>query len=72
MNLRRRHLDESQRDMAAARLATLKPGRPEENSQIHPITQERANTIPRLHRAKTVAWGLVNWGSGCGLWWAIQ
>jgi len=24
--------------------------------------QERANTIPRLHRAKTVAWGLVNWG----------
>src|SRR5439155_4306474 len=24
--------------------------------------QERANTIPRLHRAKTVACGLVKWG----------
>jgi len=42
MNLRRRHLDESQRGMVSARLATLKRGRPEENSQIHPISQERA------------------------------
>src|SRR5712691_10629292 len=24
--------------------------------------QERARTIPRLHRASTVAWGLVRWG----------
>src|SRR5712664_3079932 len=24
--------------------------------------QERARTIPRLHRASTVAWGLVKWG----------
>jgi hypothetical protein len=24
--------------------------------------QERANTIPRLHKAKTVACGLVKWG----------
>src|SRR5215813_6932089 len=24
--------------------------------------QERARTIPRLHKASTVAWGLVKWG----------
>src|SRR5262245_24175295 len=26
---------------------------------------ERASTIPRLHSAKTVAWGLLNWGKYC-------
>src|SRR2546423_918576 len=26
---------------------------------------ERASTMPKLHRAKTVAWGLRNWARGC-------
>ena len=26
---------------------------------------ERASTMPRLHRANTVAWGLLNWGKCC-------
>jgi hypothetical protein len=38
----RRQLDEPQRAMVAARLVTLKQGRPEENSHIHPMSQERA------------------------------
>src|SRR5262249_46963970 len=41
-NLRRRHLDESQRAMVAAKLANLQVGRPPENSPIGGISQDLA------------------------------
>jgi hypothetical protein len=42
LNLRRRHLDKSQRAMVAAKLATMGRGRPSKNSPIGKISQEQA------------------------------
>jgi ParB-like chromosome segregation protein Spo0J len=59
MNVRRRHLDESQRAMVAARLSNLQRGRPEKTPSIEGITQERAATLlnvglATVERAKKV------------------
>src|SRR5262249_37177203 len=42
MNVRRRHLDESQRAMIAARLANMPQGRPEKTPSIEGVSQETA------------------------------
>lgn len=33
--------------------------------------QERARTMPKDHRAKTVAWGLLRWGKAL-VTWSVQ
>jgi ParB-like chromosome segregation protein Spo0J len=45
MNLRRRHLDESQRAMVAAKVANLGEGRPKETSRIQPVSQASAAAL---------------------------
>jgi N6-adenosine-specific RNA methylase IME4 len=44
-NLQRRHLDESQRAMVAARVATLRRGRPEVNAEISVFSQGKAGEM---------------------------
>lgn len=51
LNLKRRHLDEAQRAMVAARLATLERGRPEEKASIDAITQDEAAQMLNVGRA---------------------
>ena len=41
-NIHRRHLSESQRAMIAARLATMKEGRPKETASIEAVSQPEA------------------------------
>ncbi|HMF11448.1 MAG TPA: ParB N-terminal domain-containing protein [Gemmataceae bacterium] len=60
-NLKRRHLDESQRALVAARLANLPKGRPTENSSIDPLSVSQplaAKTlnvsVPSVKRAAVV------------------
>lgn len=59
MNLVRRHLDESQRAMVAAKLANMGKGRPGENRSIDPFSQPMAAellnvSVPSVKRAKQV------------------
>jgi N6-adenosine-specific RNA methylase IME4 len=59
LNLRRRHLDESQRSMVAAKLATLGEGRPSKTSSIELVSQDTASTmlnvgVASIKRARTV------------------
>ena len=59
LNLARRHLDESQRAMVAARLATLGEGRPKVTASIEAITQPDAAGLlnvsrPSVQRARSV------------------
>ena len=63
LNLHRRHLDESQTAMVAARMANLEPGRPSEKAQICAVTQVEAAERTRVsrrtvqHAAKVLADG---------------
>lgn len=50
LNLKRRHLTESQRAMVAAELATLDKGRPKENAGIPAITQSDAAKMLSVSR----------------------
>lgn len=59
LNLHRRHLDESQRAMVAAKLATMNRGRPAENASIEAFTQRQAAELlnvsrPSVQRAREV------------------
>jgi hypothetical protein len=59
LNLHRRHLNESQRAMVAGRVATLQAGRPQENTAIAVIKQDKAAallnvSIDSIQRARTV------------------
>jgi hypothetical protein len=59
MNLRRRHLDESQRAMVGAKLASLGEGRPKITSSIELVSQMAAAemlniSVASIKRAKTV------------------
>jgi hypothetical protein len=40
----------------------LRPSQVARNALTAVNAQERASTMPRLHRAKTVACGLLKWG----------
>ncbi len=52
LNLRRRHLDESQRAIVAAKLANIQgKGRPEENASIEAISQDAAATMLNVSRS---------------------
>lgn len=42
LNVKRRHLDESQRSMVAAAVETLKPGRPGKDANLHDISRDQA------------------------------
>ena len=59
LNLLRRHLDESQRAMVAARLATLDAHRPSGTASIDAVTQPKAAELlnvsrPSVQRARVV------------------
>lgn len=51
LNLHRRHLNESQRAMVAARLATMVKGRPTENARIQAVSQPEAAKLLSVGRA---------------------
>lgn len=51
LNLHRRHLNESQRGMVAARIATMERGRPDINASIDAITQDDAADMLNVGRA---------------------
>lgn len=50
-NVARRHLDESQRALAAAKIATLQKGRPIENASIEAFSQNDAATLLNVSRS---------------------
>lgn len=59
LNIKRRHLDQSQRAMAASKLAELPRGRPSENASIDALTVADAAALmnvsePSVERAKVV------------------
>jgi ParB-like chromosome segregation protein Spo0J len=51
LNLIRRHLDESQRAMVAARLATMAEGRPDKTASIEAVSQEKAADLLNVSRS---------------------
>jgi len=51
LNLRRRHLDESQRAMVAAKLATLQEGRPKLTASIEAVSQHDAASMLNVGRS---------------------
>lgn len=59
LNLKRRHLNESQRAMVAAKIASMNEGRPEKTRSIDLVSQEKAAeilnvSVPSIKRAKVV------------------
>jgi N6-adenosine-specific RNA methylase IME4 len=50
LNLHRRHLDESQRDMVAARLATAPEGRRKKTAQNYAVSQDEAAVLLNVSR----------------------
>jgi len=59
LNLYRRHLNESQRAMVAAKIATMSEGRPSETRSIDLVSQDDAAemlnvSVPSVKRAKKV------------------
>ncbi len=50
-NLHRRHLDESQRAMVAARIANMGEGRPSKTASIEAVSQERAAELLNVDRS---------------------
>jgi protein gp37/ParB-like chromosome segregation protein Spo0J len=50
LNEQRRHLDTSQRALVAARLATLREGRPAKTGEISPVSQGRAAEVMNVSR----------------------
>lgn len=51
LNLKRRHLSESQRAMVAANIATMKVGRPSETAAIEAVSQQQAADMLNVSRA---------------------
>jgi len=51
LNLKRRHLDEGQRDMAGARIANLGEGRPGKTASIEAVSQEKAANLLNVSRS---------------------
>lgn len=51
LNLKRRHLSESQRAMVAAKLAKLPPGRPAETAPIEAVSQPKAAELLNVSRS---------------------
>src|SRR3954470_3724888 len=51
LNLKRRHLSESQRAMIAAKLANLREGRPSETASIEAVSQRTAADMLKVGRA---------------------
>lgn len=55
VNLKRRHLSESQRSMVAAKLAKLPPHRPEKSANLHPSSAEAGRMLNVSRRAVQTA-----------------
>lgn len=55
LNLKRRHLSESQRSMVAAKLAKLPPHRPEKSANLHPSSAEAGKMLNVSRRAVQTA-----------------
>jgi N6-adenosine-specific RNA methylase IME4 len=51
LNLRRRHLDESQRSMVAAKIANMGEGRPDKTASIEAVSQKEAANILNVSRS---------------------
>lgn len=53
LNLKRRHLSETQRASVAAKIAKLPPGRPSKTAPIEAVSQERAAELMNVSRSAT-------------------
>jgi hypothetical protein len=52
LNLKRRHLDESQRALVAGRIAKLQQGRPSNNASIEAVSQAQAAALLNVSRSE--------------------
>lgn len=51
LNMARRHMDESQRAMVAAKIANLEEGRPSETASIEAVSQSKASELMNVSRS---------------------